>query len=137
MKYCPSSLDSLGYIPLFHVWNGHTILNGIVEYEDYIHYENTFSKRIVSIAQQCDSLGVRLIFVQPPVGDFHLQNSDPRLYNSFDSLMNCLALKLNMEYKSYFNNAEFRPDSLYADEFHLNHQGATKFAQCVKEDLNL
>ena len=41
------------------------------------------------------------------------------------------------EYISYLDDDRFQADSLYYDAEHLNHTGATLFAQRVKEDLGL
>ena len=41
------------------------------------------------------------------------------------------------EYISYLDDDLFQADSLYYDAEHLNHRGATLFAQQVKEDFNL
>jgi hypothetical protein len=51
--------------------------------------------------------------------------------------MQSLSTTFNIEYKFYHNSPDFRADSLYADDHHLNHIGATLFARRVKKDFNL
>ena len=42
-----------------------------------------------------------------------------------------------IEYHNYIADSSFRADSLYHDATHLNHKGATLFAERVKKDFFL
>lgn len=129
--------DSMGYSPLLRVWNGHTISNEVISQEKCNTYKEALAQCVASIADRCDTLGVRLIFVQPPVTNIVLSITDQEVFSTLDSIMYSICRTHTCEYHSYFCDESFRSDSLYGDDSHLNHTGATLFAQRVKEDLNL
>lgn len=130
-------LDSLGYSPLYHVWDGHLRNVHIPTSEEAQRNRPTYFDCIAEIAQYCEEHGVRLICIMPPAADIYLESIDPLIINALDSSLCKLSKSHNLEYRFYHNDLSFCADSLYADEMHLNHQGASLFAQRVKEDFNL
>ncbi len=57
--------------------------------------------------------------------------------NNLQLIADAVKDKYPMAYKNYLTDADYRNDSLYLDWNHLNHEGATLFAQRVKEDFDL
>ena len=43
----------------------------------------------------------------------------------------------SLRYRCYYGDPQFKEDSLYADDLHLNLTGATLFARRVKNDFGL
>lgn len=129
--------DSVGYSPLFRVWDGHTISNEVISLEKCNTYKDAFAQCVASIADRCDAQGIRLIFVQPPVTNTVLNITDQEVFFSLDSIMYSICKTHTCEYHSYYRDESFRSDSLYGDDSHLNHTGATLFAKRVKEDFKL
>lgn len=129
--------DSLGYSPILRVWDGHTLRNEVISKGKCNTYKDAFSQCVTSMADRCDTRGVRLIFVQPPVTNTVLNITDREVFSTLDSIMYSICRSHTCEYHSYFCDESFRSDSLYGDDSHLNHIGATLFAQRVKEDFDL
>ena len=130
-------LDSLGYSPLYHVWNGYLRTVDIPTSEEARCNRPVYLNCIADIAQYCEAHGVRLICIMPPVADIYLESIDSQIINALDSCLCQLSKSHNLEYRFYHNDPSFRADSLYADELHLNYQGASLFARRVKEDFKL
>jgi len=128
--------DSMGYSPLFNIWDGKPHVS-IKSYNEAKQNLELFVSQIKEMTYFCDSLGVRLIFILPPANDNYINRADPRLYSMLDSTMSTLNNTYNFEYKFYHDYPTFKADSLYADEFHLNHIGASLFAERIKKDFNL
>lgn len=129
--------DSSGYSPLLKIWDGHTISNEVISLEKCNTYKKALAQCVTSMAVRCEALGLRLIFVQPPVPNTVLNITDREVFSTLDSIMYSICETHTCEYHSYSRDASFRSDSLYGDDSHLNHTGATIFAQQVKEDFNL
>lgn len=129
--------DSLGYSPLYYYWDQHSLSAPIRAYEEALLGREKFVSQITEMNRLCDSMGVRLIFILPPANDAYINHAGQRMYDLLDSTMQQLGHTLNLEYRFYHDDPAFRNDSLYADELHLNHIGATLFAQRVKEDFGL
>ena len=129
--------DSLGYSPILESWDGHTIKNEVISQGKCNTFKDAFAQCVTSMAERCDARGVRLIFVQPPVTNTVLNITDREVFSTLDSIMYSICRTHTCEYHSYFCDESFRSDSLYGDDSHLNHIGATLFAQRVKEDFNL
>lgn len=130
-------IDSIGYWPTFHVWDGHSINIPIKTYEEAMQSKDMFYDQLKEMAEECDSLGVRLICFIPPALDVFTNRIDPRIHDTVSAIMDRLCRMHNVEYKSYFYDSTFQITRIYADEIHLNNSGATLFAQRVKEDFNL
>lgn len=130
-------IDSIGYCPVFHIWDGHSINVPVWTFEEVMQKRELFIELIMEMAKDCNNLNVRLIYILPPAADVYLSRVDPRLYDTLESIMFRNSNSFHFEYKFYHNDPEFRADSLYADELHLNYWGATKFAEKVKHDFGL
>lgn len=130
-------IDSIGYCPVFHIWNGRSISVPVWTFEEVMRNRDLFIDLITEMAKNCNALGVRLIIILPPAADVYINRVDPRLYDSIETIIPRLHKTCNFEYKFYHDDPEFRSDSLYADELHLNYWGARKFAERVKRDFGL
>lgn len=130
-------MDSIGYSPLFHFWNGYQRNVHIPRYEEALQSKEEFVRLVTEMADYCNSHGARLICVLPPASDVYIKDIDPRMYDTLESVMNRLSRTCLIEYKFYHNDPDFRADSLYADELHLNYWGAKQFAKKVKTDFSL
>lgn len=129
--------DSLGYSPLLEIYDGHTLKSEVMSYEQCNYYKEAFYQCTVSMAKKCETSGIRLIFVQPPVSNTVLSVADYKVIAILDSIMNYISRNHNCEYLNYFDDKSFRSDSLYCNDNHLNHIGATLFAERIKEDCGL
>ena len=130
-------IDSIGYCPVFRIWDGHSISVPVWKFEEGIRNRDLFIDLITEMAKDCNDLGVRLIIILPPAADVYINRVDPRLYDSIETIIPRLNKTCNFEYKFYHDDPEFCSDSLYADELHLNYWGARKFAERVKRDFGL
>lgn len=131
------NMDSVGYSPLFHTWNGYLRNVYIPTYEEGVSNREAFIQHIGEMATYCNSHGIRFICILPPAADVYINDVDSRLYDTLYSVMDYLSKAYHVEYKFYHDDPEFRSDSLYADELHLNYWGARKFAKRVKQDFGL
>ncbi len=130
-------IDSIGYSPLFWYWDRHSISAPIRNYEEIIQSKGNYINQIKEMAVICDSLDVRLICIMPPANDAYNRRVGQQLFEMLDSTMSYLHRVYNIEYRLYYNDPDFREDSLYADELHLNYHGASLFAQRVKKDFSI
>ena len=130
-------IDSIGYAPVFRVYDGHTLCIPVWTFEEIIQDREYLINQITEMAKDCNNLGVRLICILPPSADVYLNRVDPRLYDSIEAIIPRLSKTLHFDYKFYHNDPEFRADSLYHDELHLNYWGAKLFAERVKRDFGL
>lgn len=89
------------------------------------------------IAQLCQEHQVRFIAVTPPATNIYLTYITPDGINRINDIIKSIQEVYPIEYYNYLSDSAFRCDSLYFDATHLSHQGATLFAQRVKEDFNL
>jgi hypothetical protein len=96
-----------------------------------------YLEELKKIAKVCADNGVRLIVVVPPFSNLYVQEATEKGIRTLDSVASAAARHYPIEYKNYFRDSEFREDSLYYNWNHLNHRGATLFAQRVKRDFNL
>lgn len=130
-------IDSIGYSPLFFYWDKHSISTTVRNYEEALQSRQMFIQQVNEMGALCDSLGVLMICILPPANNVYNNRVEQRMFDMLDISMQQLGCTHNIEYRFYHDDPAFRNDSLYADELHLNHIGATLFAQRVKEDFNL
>lgn len=100
-------------------------------------YTEPFGNNLRRIAQICFENQVRLITVTPPVTDVFLSCTTTEGIYVIDSIIMDIRKDYPIEYHNYLADSSFRSNSLYHDCSHLNHKGATLFAQRVKTDFNL
>ena len=133
-----SGIDSLGYSPLFNVWDGKSQHNeSLKTFEEFMASKEVFIGQLKKMAEICDSIGVRLICILPPLTNLYIGKIAPGQFDTLNYTMQHLSNTLKIEYRFYHNDSAFRADSLYFDELHLNYIGASLFAQRVKNDFNL
>lgn len=89
------------------------------------------------IAKLCYEKNIRFIVVVPPMPDTYINYMSEEGRNNLQLIADAVKDKYPMAYKNYLTDADYRNDSLYLDWNHLNHEGATLFAQRVKEDFDL
>jgi hypothetical protein len=90
-----------------------------------------------NIASLCYQYGVRLIVVTPPFSDAWLELCTSDGVKNLTNIIERVNSQYPIEYKNYMYDSCFRNDSMYFDCLHLNHTGATIFAQRVKDDFTL
>ena len=89
------------------------------------------------MAALCEQHNVRFIVVTPPFSDLYIHDVSPEGIKRLDSIAAVVNMNHHMEYHNYMCDSAFRNDSLYYNWNHLNHLGATLFAQRVKDDFGL
>lgn len=131
----PITLDSMGYGRL----DGQDMASDEWFYKlwtNQILREN-FTESLNEMAYLCEQYNVRFIVVTCPNMDTVLAYTTPKGVQSMFDVINEVKRNYPIEYHNYLDDEQFRADSLYQDESHLNHLGATLFAQRVKEDFGL
>lgn len=132
------TIDSAGYSPLFHAWND-TVRPFIPKAEKMEQNREGYTEMMLQIARACAEQGVRLILIMPPHSDRCIELSDPdcQLIAAVHEVVAEIQKQYPVEMGDYYEDSAFRSPSLYADGYHLNHVGATRFAQRVKKDFSL
>lgn len=121
--------DSLGFFSL-----GDNVSDGNNVYEAP-GCEPMVTESLLKMAKVCNDHGVRLIVVTSPANSTYRASHtdcDSRMQKVIDHV----AGKYPVEYHCYLNDEQFG-DSLFSDQTHLNHRGATAFAQRIKLDFEL
>jgi hypothetical protein len=129
--------DTLGFSPKENVYDGITENNVFPDVALARDHQALYTEYILQLASLCQKNNVRLILFLPPVTNRFFEATDPTIISMMDSIAEFASNKFSAEYHNYFNDQQFRSDSLYADEIHLNHRGATLFAKRVKSDFHL
>ncbi len=132
------TIDSAGYSPFFHIWND-SIRPYVPKAEKMDENRAGYTAMMLQIAQACANQGVRLILVMPPHSDRCVELSDPdrRLITAVHEVVEEIQKQYPVELGDYYVDSAFRRPSLYADGYHLNHEGARLFALRLKEDFGL
>lgn len=121
--------DSLGFFSL-----GDNVSDGNNVYEAS-GCEPMVTESLLKMAKVCNEHGVRLIVVTSPANSTYRASHtdcDSRMQKVIDHV----AGQYPVEYHCYLNDEQFG-DSLFSDQTHLNHRGATAFAQRIKHDFEL
>lgn len=92
---------------------------------------------LARMARVCRQHGVRFIAVAPPHNLRLLDGDVPAAIKAIDNVVATASLSAPIEYHNCFADTTFQADSLYHDAKHLNHTGATLFAQRIKADFEL
>lgn len=92
---------------------------------------------LAKMAETCAKHGVRFIVLACPQSDLFLEHVTTDGMENMDKVIAEASKQHPMEYRNYMFDSAFRADTLYRDWTHLNHTGATMFAQRVKEDFGL
>lgn len=92
---------------------------------------------LTRMAELCGAEGVRFIVVTPPFTDSYNSMASPQGIDNLDSMAASVGRHHAIEYHNYMCDTNFRSDTLYYNWNHLNHHGATLFAERVKRDFGL
>lgn len=121
--------DSLGYI---------TMGDGFSDTKDYIDIEvneDSIVAMLRAMAETCEEHGIRFIVVMEPcTNTFNSQTVDLTRLAMIDRIIDSVREKYPMEYHDYLNHPNFRSIELFHSQTHLNHKGATLFAERIKDD---
>lgn len=129
--------DSAGFAPVNRHWDG--LCHPFVHPKTDVTLKNQphYTRHLMEMAKLCAERGVRLIVVTPPATQVYEQNLSDTILRAMHEVVESVSMHVHMEYRSYFGDPQFKDDSLYADDLHLNQTGATLFARRVKEDFGL
>lgn len=90
------------------------------------------------MARVCSENGVRLIVVTNPANNTFLKHTVTKEgVDSLYSIIRSVDSLYPVEYHCYLDDPQFRDSTLFHDQTHLNHRGATLFAERVKKDFGL
>ena len=133
--------DDKGYCPKYgSVEDFSTAQNidpEIINVENVDNQLAEYTQYLTAMARVCRENSVRFIVVTPPCHDIFNQNTRPEGIAALNGIIDNVKSSCPVEYKSYLYDDEFRADSLYYNCSHLNHTGATLFAEKLKRDFNL
>ena len=129
-----SGCDSLGYLRINDKWNGQ---GGKVPPRGNFNERKEYAEMLSRLAHLCHENGVRFISVTCPLTNKYLSQCTPGYYEDLGWIVATVQEQYPMEFCDYTQDAAFREDTLYYDINHLNHTGATLFAQRVKQDFGL
>lgn len=124
--------DSLGYMSLGE---------GVSDSKDYIDIEideDSIVDMLCTMARTCDEYGVRFIVIIMPYNNtFNTHAVDSAGLNRIYRIVDSVGTMYPVEFCNYINHSDYRCSKFFNSQSHLNHNGATIFAQCLKEDLSL
>ena len=130
--YKPAKCDSLGY---------HSLGDRVTDsYNIFVapNCQPRVKASLMRMAQVCHAHGVRLIVVTPPCNSTYLRICTTAAgIDSLYALASEVGEVYPIEYHCYLGDTEFANDSLFYNQNHLNHPGATRFARRVKADFGL
>lgn len=89
------------------------------------------------IADMCFKNGIRFVVVTPPCCNSYIAKAPVDCEARLFEMVNKANIHSNIEYHNYFNDLEFRDDSIYYNASHLNSAGASLLAIRLKKDLVL
>lgn len=124
--------DSLGYISL-----GNIVGDGI-DFRNALVNEDSLIDILCKMGETCKKHNIRFVIISTPCNNtFNTEFVDTIGLKRISRIINSVRNKYPVEYYDYLNHSDFRNDSLYYGQTHLNHKGATLFAQRIKEDIGL
>ena len=96
------------------------------------------AESLARMARICKHNNLRFVVITFPGNSTYLKESVDsvelgKLYQLVDSIGSIYPV----EYHCYLGDSQFANDSLFYDQTHLNHRGATLFAERVKRDFGL
>lgn len=132
-KTSTDTLDKYGHSRNDRVWTG--------EKENYNPPNqmnvNKALLYLTEISHVCKDNNVRLIVITPPFPDEWLDECTTDGIENLTIITDSVKVIYPIEYKNYMFDSCFRNDSLYCNWNHLNHYGATLFAERIKKDFGL
>ena len=129
----PEPCDEIGYTKRDYVWDGEEVGSNPpnqLSVEQSIEY-------LTAMAKMLNERGIRFIVVVPPFPGLYMDRFTDDGVRNLQLIADSVNKHYPMEYKSYLADTLFSSDSLYSNWNHLNHRGATMFAERVKEDFGL
>ena len=129
----PEPCDEIGYTKRNYVWDGEEVGSNPpnqLSVEQSIEY-------LTAMAKMLNERGIRFIVVVPPFPGLYMDRFTDDGVRNLQLIADSVNKHYPMEYKSYLADTLFSSDSLYSNWNHLNHRGATMFAERVKEDFGL
>lgn len=124
--------DSLGYVTL-----GDSYSDAIDFIDTEVNDDNIIDM-LRTMAKACNTHGVRFIIVSMPCHNtFNSQSVDPAGLARIERIIDSVKVKYPVEYGNYINHPNFRGDEIYQRQTHLNHKGATKYSQQIKNDFDI
>lgn len=129
--------DSAGYSPVHRTWDG--LCHPFVHPKTATTLSNRphYARYLTEIAALCHENDVRLIVVTPPATRIYEERLSDSIMAAMRAVVASVSAHYPICYHCYHGDKQFTADSLYSDDLHLNHTGATLFAQRVKEDFGL
>ncbi|MBP3764070.1 MAG: hypothetical protein J6I49_09395 [Bacteroidales bacterium] len=129
------NVDSLGYVI---DWSTPQTMSEIETHILTTQSEDTAVIRYLEeVSKICENNGIRLIVLAAPQSNLFLDHVTEAGVNRMDAVISEVCKNHHILYHNYMYDLDFRDDTLYRDWTHLNHTGATLFAQRVREDFNL
>ncbi len=92
---------------------------------------------LAEIAKLCQQHGVRLIVVTPPSAQAFLNMTTESGMRTLEETVAMVQQDYPLEYHNYIEDSAFREHKLYYDATHLNHTGATLFAERLIKDFGI
>lgn len=131
--------DERGYEKYEVTWDGETRWVGSAPTPESVAARKPlYQKYLTEIAAECAKYGVRLIVVVPPTTEAYHGDHPEQVEAVLGRLIDEVRTQYPVEYHCYYSDTAFNDHlTLFSDELHLCHTGATLFAQRVKEDFGL
>lgn len=131
--------DERGYEKYEVTWDGETRWVGSAPTPESVAARKPlYQKYLTEIAAECAKYGVRLIVVVPPTTEAYHGDHPEQVEAVLGRLIDEVRTQYPVEYHCYYSDTAFNDYlTLFSDELHLCHTGATLFAQRVKEDFGL
>ena len=98
---------------------------------------NEYKMYLTELAKVCKENGVRFIVITSPHTDRYLAKTNIKGLNTMHDIIDHVNRYYPIEYKNYMNDADFRSDSLYFDDQHLNSVGTDIFTLRIKKDFGI
>ena len=129
------TVDSLGYATKKVKWDGKRVeYNPTRKSTETVH---SYAEQLTELAKICQTHGVRFITVACPLSNLYLEKLTEEFYTDMNSVVDEARTCYPLEFHDYTQDSMFRADTLFMDANHLNHTGATLFAQRVKQDFGI
>lgn len=128
--------DSAGFDPVDRRWDGlcHPFVHP--KTEETLKNQPYYAQCLREMNSLCSARGVGLIVVTPPATQIYEHHLSDTILAAMQEVIGSVDFG-SLRYRCYYGDPQFKEDSLYADDLHLNLTGATLFARRVKNDFGL
>ena len=127
------SCDAVGNTFFEDIWNGEKENHNPPDQQ----HLNMCIAYLTRMAKMIEDIGARFIVVTPPFPDSWLAGCSSEGIDNLYHIADTVNSISQMEYRCYLTDSAFRADTLYMNWNHLNHRGATLFAERVRADFGL